>query len=266
MQNRFGGYDQHAFIAEYYDAAYNRRNDLDIPFWVDYAQQAKGHALELACGTGRVLIPTARAGCNITGLDLSSYMLAKCREKLKQQPKDVQKRVKLVEGNMTAFSTGEKYALITMPFRPFQHLLTVTEQRHCLEDIHKHLQPHGLLVFDVFHPNPNRLMPSSEIMKERQDFPETAMPDGRMVRRCSRFTAFHRDQQYNEIELIYYITHPDGRKDKLVDAFPMRYYFRYEVEHLLEICGFKVVDLFGGFDKSPFTNDSQEMIFVASKK
>jgi SAM-dependent methyltransferase len=266
MDNRYGGYDQHVFIAEYYDVAYNRRADTDVPFYVDYARQSKGFTLELACGTGRVLIPTARAGCEITGLDFSVYMLAKCGQKLDKEPEDVQKRVNLVQGNMTDFSLVKKYYLITIPFRPFQHLMTVPEQKACLNCVHRHLKPKGLLVFDVFNPNPAALVPSPERTTERQDFPEDELPDGRKVRRCSRFTSFHRDQQYNDIELIYYVTHPDGRKERLVDAFPMRYYFRYEIEHLLELCGFKVIDLFGGFDKSPFTSDSQEMIFVAGKK
>jgi hypothetical protein len=46
----------------------------------------------------------------------------------------------------------------------------------------------------------------------------------------------------------------------------MRYYFRYEVEHLLELSGFRVVALFGDFDKSAFSADSPEMIFVSERK
>ena len=55
----------------------------------------------------------------------------------------------------------------------------------------------------------------------------------------------------NDIELAYYVNYPDGRSERLVQAFPMRYFFRYELEHLLELCGFSVVDLFGDFDRSP---------------
>ena len=45
----------------------------------------------------------------------------------------------------------------------------------------------------------------------------------------------------------------------------MRYFFRYEMEHLLNTCRYQVVDLFGGFDKSEFAENSSEMIFVAGK-
>jgi len=92
------------------------------------------------------------------------------------------------------------------------------------------------------------------------------MPDGRYLRRANRSAAVHRDQQYNDIEIIYYITNADGRTERIVQSFPMRYYFRYEVEHLLELSDFRVTDLFVDFDKSDFTSGSPEMIFVAEKR
>jgi SAM-dependent methyltransferase len=266
MTNAHGGYELHDFIAEYYDTSYNRRINIDVEFFVDYAKESGGRTLELGCGTGRVLIPTAIAGCDITGLDLSTFMLQKCREKVGGLPDVVQKRVKLIQGDMTRFNTGEKYALITLPFRPFQHLITVKEQKACLGCIHQHLEPHGKLVFDVFNPNPLRLVPNPTYTKEIEDLPETTLPDKRKIRRTSRMVAYHREQQYNDVELIYYVNYPDGRNERLVQSFPMRYFFRYEIEHLLELCGFKIVELFGNFDKSPFSGDSPEMIFVAQKR
>jgi hypothetical protein len=108
-------------------------------------------------------------------------------------------------------------------------------------------------------------MPNPKYAAEKEDMPETQLPDGRQLRRASRMAAFHREQQYNDIELIYYVTHPDGKTERLVQSFPMRYYYRYEMEHLLELCRFKVVDLFGDFDRSAYASDSPEMIFIAEK-
>ena len=62
-----------------------------------------------------------------------------------------------------------------------------------------------------------------------------------------------------------YVTHPDGRTERLTDRFAFRYFFRYEVEHLLARSGFRLVNLYGNFDRSPFVDDSPEMIFVAEK-
>ncbi|UCH42587.1 MAG: class I SAM-dependent methyltransferase, partial [Dehalococcoidales bacterium] len=106
MTDKYGGYEEFEFTAEYYDFAYDHARVKDIDFFVDYSRKSNGRTLELGCGTGRVLIPTATAGCDITGLDLSTHMLRKCREKLDMQPVEVQERVKLVRGNMTGFDTG----------------------------------------------------------------------------------------------------------------------------------------------------------------
>lgn len=57
------------------------------------ARAGSGRVLELGCGTGRILIPTAVAGCEIIGLSVSVHMLAKCRQKLDSQTQAVQKNV-----------------------------------------------------------------------------------------------------------------------------------------------------------------------------
>jgi SAM-dependent methyltransferase len=270
---RHGGYDEHELIAELYDLEYSASGVFasrpgrtrDVDFFVEYSKHAKGETLELGCGTGRVLLPTASAGCRITGLDLSEFMLRKCSENLAGHAEETRGLVQLVRGDMTNFDLGRTFALVTIPFRPFQHLATVAEQKACLECIGRHLRPNGRLIFDVFNPRLQRLHdPAYQV--EIEDMPETALPGGRSLRRANRVSAFHRDQQYNDIEIIYYISYPDGRSERLVQSFPMRYFFRYEMEHLLELSGFRVTDLFGDFDKSSYAADSPEMIFVAEKR
>ena len=265
MASRFGGYEDVEVLADLYDPIYEERRRQDIDFFVGCSRQVGGRTLELGCGTGRVLIPTAAAGCEITGLDLSPHMLKKCRQKLSQQPQEVRRRVRLVQANMTDFDTGDTYSLVTTPFRPFQHLITVDEQKACLRCTNRHLIPGGLLILDVFHPLPTRLVPYPGHDVEAEDTPEMTLPDGRRLRRTFRTAGFHRHEQYNDIEIFYYVTYPDGRQERHIQAFPFRYFYRYEVEHLLELCGFAVVDLFGDFDHSAFSNDSPEMVFVAEK-
>lgn len=262
--SRHGGYEDQEFIADFYDAMYASLTRRDIEFFIDYSRKTGGRTLELGCGTGRVLIPTALAGCEITGLDLSSYMLAKCRQKVAKLPREVRRNIYLIQGDMTNFSTGEEYSLVTIPFRPFQHLMTVAEQKDCLGCIHKHLLKRGKLVFDVYHPFLPRLADPKYLM-EMEVEPPFKLTDGRVVRRTSRTAAFHRAEQYNDIELIFYVKYPDGKEERMVQAFPMRYFYRHEIEHLLNLSGFKVIEFFGNFDKSPFSDDSPEMIFVAQK-
>jgi hypothetical protein len=166
---------------------------------------------------------------------------------------------------MTNFELDEQFALITIPFRPFQHLISTDEQKACLNCVRKHLRPDGLFVMDVFHPFIPRLIDPKYLMEIDVD-PRIELPDGRVLRRTTRVAAFHRDEQYNDIEIIHYIKYPGGREERMVHSFPMRYFYRYEMEHLLSIGGFKIKEFFGDFDRSAFTADSPEMIFVAEKR
>ena len=188
--SRFGGYEYDESLAEFYDVSYSTRKDIE--FFVSYSRKIKGKTLELGCGTGRILIPTAIAGCEITGLDLSPFMLKKCREKIDRQPKNVQELIRTVEGNMVDFNIDERFSLITIPFRPFQHLISTEEQRGCLYCVHRHLDAGGLLILDLFHPFlPSLHEPKYQV--ETEDFAERKLPDGREIRRTHRSPVIHRD-------------------------------------------------------------------------
>ncbi len=261
--SRFVSYKWDESLVEIYDAFYTTRKDID--FFVDYSRKTKGRTLELGCGAGRVLIPTARAGCEITGLDVSPFMLKKCQEKIEQQPKKVQELIRIVEGNMVDFKIDERFSLVTTPFRPFQHLISTEEQKSCLECVHKHLDTGGLLILDLFHPFLPALCDPTHGFETKEPT-ERKLPDGRQIRCTQKSPVVHRDEQYLECEQIYHVSYPDGRKESYVHSVAVRYFFRYEVEHLLELSGFRVRELFGNFDRSPFHQDSSEMIFVAEKQ
>jgi SAM-dependent methyltransferase len=109
--------------------------------------------LEVACGSGRVLIPTARAGVTIVGLDASGQMLEKCRSSLQREAEDVGARVTLVQGDMRDFDLERTFSLITLPFRAFQHLLTVEDQIACLTCVHRHVADDGRFIVDLFNPS-----------------------------------------------------------------------------------------------------------------
>lgn len=260
-----GGYSEYSFTAEFYDYVVPYRDRQDVGFFVEKARQAGGAVLEIGCGTGRVLIPTARAGIEIAGLDLSSAMLAACREKLSREPAEVQARVRLVEGDMRDFALARMFHLVTIPFRGFQHLITVEDQLSCLTCIHRHLVNGGSFILDLFDPYLPRLV-EERYLGETEEEPEFTMPDGRKVVRRHRTVARDQSRQVQELELIYYVSHPDGLAERLVDRFSMRYLFRFEAEHLLARCGFRVEEVYADYDKSPYGSKYPgELIFVARK-
>ena len=262
--SKFSGYEDKPFIAELYDYVpfYTNRPDLD--FYLDFAGLTAGSVLELGCGTGRILIPTAAAGYEITGLDFSDHMLARCRQKLEDQVPEVQNRTRLVKGHMAGFDLAETFSLVTGPFRVFQHLISTEEQLSCLRCVNNHMEMGGKFVFDLSRAH-FRLIKNDVSSEETVDFSDRELPNGCKMRRTHRFMATHLTEQYNDIEFIYYLTYPDGKEERLIQAFPFRHFFRYEVEHLLARCGYDVMQVFGNFDKSPLGDNSPEMIFVAEK-
>jgi len=258
-------YDAHPEIGELYDNIPLYRDRKDVEFYVDLCRAAKGEVLELGCGTGRILIPAAEAGCTITGLDQSGVMLERCRAKLRALAPEAQKRVTLVEADMTNFTLDRSYELATVPFRPLQHLVRVEKQLSFLECVRRHLQPGGKLALDVFNPSLQALV-SAINPDEIEDTAELTMADGRRMRRMYRVTAKHPAEQTNDIELIYYVRDPAGQTTRIVQAFPLRYYFRFELEHLLARAGFEITELYGSLDRSPFTDSSPEMVVIAVRK
>ena len=260
-----GSYDEYMAVAELYDYVVPYRERADVDFFVQAARESGGPVLEVGCGTGRVLIPTARAGITISGLDLSPHMLAVCRERLKAEAEEVQSRVRLMQGDMRHFELGQTFQLVTLPFRPFQHLTTVEQQLACLGCLRRHLAEDGKLILDIFNPMLEALV-NKDFGKELAEEPEFSLPDGRKVIRRHSVVARDVDNQINYTELVHYVTHPDGRQERLVQAFPMRYLFKFEAEHLLARAGFRVEQLYADYDKSPYGSKYPgELIFVAGK-
>jgi SAM-dependent methyltransferase len=259
-----GGYD--SFAAEVYDHIVPNRERQDVNFFVESALQVEGPVLEIGCGTGRVLIPTAQAGKDILGLDASQWMLSVCRKKILAEPEAVQNKiVGLHHGDMRHFELDLKFNLVTMPFRPFQYLISAEEQKACLVCIYHHLSSSGRLVFDIMNPSLVHLI-DDRYLNEFNEEPETVMADGRRIVRRFRIVARDLANQFIDAEKIYYVTHLDGRVERLVQSFPYRYTFRFEAEHLLGRCGFSIEAIYSDYDKSPFGSKyPSELIIVARK-
>jgi SAM-dependent methyltransferase len=254
--------DEYAPIADLYHEVPIYAGRPDVGFYVEEATRAGSPVLELGSGTGRILIPTARAGIEIVGLDGSPAMQRVCRDMVARETAEVQSRITLVAGNLASFDLSRTFRLVTIPFRPFQHLVTVAEQLSCLAAIRRHLGPGGRLVLDAFNPSLEALTgPVDGVVHLEAEY---GMADGRRVARSFRVVSRDRASQVNQVELIYDVSHPDGRRERLVHAVAMRYFFRYELEHLVARAGFDVEQVYSGFDRSSFGSSYPgELILVA---
>lgn len=257
--------DSYASIAELYDHFPLYTGRPDVAFYVDEARSSGGPVLEIGCGSGRVLIPSARAGATMVGLDASEAMLERCRANLAGESDEVRSRASVVAGDMRHFDLGRTFSLVTIPFRPFQHLTTVEDQLACLTSVRRHLADGGRLVFDLFNPAFERLA-QPVIPEEIAEDEPFDLPDGRRVTRSFRIVRMDRANQVNDVELVYHVAHADGRQERLVQAFGMRYLFRYEAEHLLARAGFSVDAVYAGFDRAPYGSVYPgELVFLARR-
>ena len=168
--------------AEYYD--FHHDIQMDVEFYLDYARQCGSPILELACGTGRVLVHLAEAGFEIYGVDLSENMLSACRRKVRE--KQLADRVHLTLADMSTFDLPRKdFALVYVPVRSFMHLYTQEDQLACLQHTYEHLRPGGIFIVDVYAPD-------FKLMAQEPDGPfilqrEFDLPNGHSVKRRDRF-------------------------------------------------------------------------------
>ena len=262
-------YDNLGDFGALYDAVpvYARRPD--VGFYVEEASRTGDarRVLELGCGTGRVLLPLARAGHSVTGIDASAAMLARCRAKLAAEPAEVRGRVALLESDIRDFQVPTRetlrhpaFAIAIAPFRVFQHLLTPMDQLRCLASVRAHLEPGGRLLFDVF--NPHFAAMTRDRSAEVEDTPEFALGDGRYLRRASRVPRVHWAEQLSDVELIYYVR-SGSDVERVVHAFPMRWYGAPELQHLLARSGYRVEGIYGDFDGGALRDDSPEIVVAA---
>jgi len=239
--------------ASFYDLLYNPTDDLE--YYSRLARRAHGPILELACGTGRITIPLARAGHEITGLDISKKMLDRARSKLKQEPAEVRRLVKLIEGDMRTFNLDRKFNLCLIPFFSFQHLLSERDQLQTLSQIRKHLLPGGRFAFNVFNPDLTRAEGLQRLDKVLESRGHIAM----------RYSVqwFDRANQITYGWLIYEFVGRDGLVRRKVSPFKLKYCFQTDAKRLLKKAGFKLEALYGNYDRTKFSSKSPMMIFVS---
>jgi SAM-dependent methyltransferase len=249
-----------AALARLYDAF---PFDADLPFYLHLAKETGGRVLEVACGTGRLLVPLARAGFDVTGLDRSPHMLEVVREKLAAAGPEVAGRVRLIEGDMRSFAVDGPFDLAILPVKSFAYLVERADQQSALRCIAAHLCPGGAFALDLLHPRPEWLaQPPGSL---RNDLTHEIAERGIVVSRTETAVSTDLAAQVRVIRSAYEMIARDGSVIKRIVEWPFRYTYRFEAELLLEQAGFTVEHVYGGYRREPFTSDSEVMLFVARR-
>jgi len=250
-----------AQLARLYDAF---PFDADVPWYQELAAAQGGRVLEVACGSGRVLVPLARTCRRIVGLDASPPMLALTREKLSAAGLAAAESVRLVEGDMRCFALDETFDLAIVAVKSFAYLTERSDQQRALAAVAAHLRPGGLLTLDLMHPSPSWLLaPPGSV---RQDLVARSPALAATVARTDTMVSTDLARQVRVIRSAYEIVADDGSLTKRFVEWPYRFTYRYEAEHLLERAAFAVEAVYGGYRREPFTSESATMVLLARRQ
>jgi ubiquinone/menaquinone biosynthesis C-methylase UbiE len=230
-----------SLFVEAYDAFYSVAPPPiagDVAFYEGLARQAGGPVLEVACGTGRIALALAAAGLEVTGVDRSEGMLTTARRRVGGLPASVQERVTLVAQDMSELSLSRRFRFAFVAFRSFQHLLTIDLQKRTLTAIRRHLEDNGRLALHLFDPRLDLLVDGKSAAPPLSGtHPVTGRRYlGEMLRtRLDHLAQVRRDLwRYREMGADGEVLAEDTRE------MALRWTYRWELHHLLELCGFAV--------------------------
>jgi SAM-dependent methyltransferase len=245
--------DVYERMAGLYDLIYG--GDIDLGFYLREAKNARGPVLEVACGTGRIMLHLLSQKIDIVGIDLSPGMLGVLRKKAEAQglKPDVQ------VADMTDFDLSRRFKLIIVPYRSFLHLKDESQRRKAINRFHDHLLPGGRLILHTYNPS-----------KE-----EMEMTGGYHAYESEEVGSRDDPQRYRvDWQLMYDPRHRAGNYRIILkpekggaEEFEMTIYYvpAKEMQEMLSSAGFRNIKEYCGFDYSRSDEACKEAIWIAEK-
>ena len=244
------------FVARFYDAVYAQvRDGVDNEYYVSRMATAGGPVLEIGSGTGRLLREALRRGVDAWGIDVNPSMVERCRAQL---PAGARDRVSVADA--LSMRLGRRFALVAAPFRVLSHVEQVGDQLRLLDAVHEHLVPGGAFLFDLYVPSLKLLL---EGMPETCDFDGEWAP-GRRLRRLVSSAPADLSRQTNRVTMSFVWDEADGER-RADWVFEMRFFFRFEIEHLVARSKLRLESVSGDFGGAPLTAASREYVVVCRR-
>lgn len=250
--------DPYAPIAPFYDLEHaNFRDDIDL--LLSFADIVGDPILEMGCGSGRILLPLAAAGYDVTGIDRSAAMLDRARTAIAER--QFEGSIHIMEGSIldADAAPGGPFGLVIFSLNALMHLSAAAEQRAALEAALRALDPKGQLILDIMNPTPDHLtsLGSAPILEG-----SWKMPDGSTVDKWAH-RRVHPTTQVIDTLLWYDRIGLDGALQRTRSRFPLRYIYPAELELMLEVAGFTEVRMYGSYEMDPLDDDSERLFVTA---
>lgn len=248
--------NEYDLIAPFYDVEHAHFSE-DLDLYRNFAELCGGKILELACGSGRVLLPLTQEGHEVTGVDTSSAMLAIARQQV--EAAGVAARCTLVQQNIISLHLAQKFRLAFIALGSFAHIITRKEQLMALKAAHAQLSPGGTFIIDISNDDARYMEELGGHMLHQASWHQD---DGTIL---THFVSPATAPDRHLLELThFYDQHSQGGPVHRTTVTTHLYLFeRNELELLLEMAGFVIKDVYGDYDLSPFHLESPRMICVA---
>ncbi len=242
-------------FARFYDTLYHfHRDAVDNEFFLRAIKNCQGRVLEIGAGTGRFFSAALNSGADIYAIDISQAMLDVLVSKI---PADQQFRVSLQD--MLTFRFDFRFDLIIAPFRVMMHVIEKEDQIKALDNVFNHLNPGGKFIFDTFVPD---LKPLINGLDRVTDFDGEYIKGKRLKRVVSTFP----DTFNQVINILFHLEWDEDEVRKSDDwRTRLRYYFRFELEHLIERSKFGKYRIMGDYNGNPLRSSSRDFVVECEK-
>ena len=231
-------------VAEVYDQTYRAQFEPSVldPIVDLLAGLARsGPALEFAVGTGRVALSLSARGIAVHGLELSPHMAAQLRAKPGAEA------IPVTIGDMTTTRVhGAPFTLVYLVANTIMSVTTQDAQLAVFANAAAQLTPGGCFVVEVIVPQLRRVPPGETARVFTMD------PDHVGIETF--------DDVAGQIAWSHHWIEADGRLVR--HSAPYRYVWPSELDLMARIAGFRLRDRWAGWDRAPFTSDSESQVAV----
>ena len=250
----------------YLDVMYKNKDNHSgfQEFYLDFAREyGKDGVIDIACGTGAVLLYLAEHGIMADGTDLSEAMCRVADEKARKMGF----HLNIFPANMTAFRSGRKYSCAIIARSGFMHLLTPELQRAALLNIRENLSDGGMLTFNTFDPHP--FFQAQQMNTKETDYSFRLEYINKQGKHEKIYNAISYDP-YTQImsgNCKFETLDENGNViEERVRPLKMRQIYRQEMKYLLELTGYEIVNVYGGYHKENGNGSAKNVIWCVKKR
>jgi SAM-dependent methyltransferase len=248
----------YATIARYYDAEHTDKTD-DLLMYSQLVAENSGPALDIGCGTGRVMFHLAQEGLDTYGIDSEEAMLERARLKLNMFS-HLRDRLHFYRGDVLTFDLEESFKLVLLSYNSLMHFHEQDTQIALLRRLRGWIADDGLLVVDLPNAGETFASQDSDNMTLENTFVDTET--GHLVMQQATST-LDRTTQLMRVNWIYDEIDGDGVLKRTLAPAVFRYFFYPELQLLLQATGFTVEAVYGDTDLGPFEDGCERMIVFA---